>query len=281
MNNNLIRHKKSKLTLNENFFDCIDTEEKAYILGFIAADGSITKYSLRIELQERDKNILEKIKTALNSNATIKISYKETSIGEKAYCRVHFCSKKLILALNKLNIFQNKTQNLQMPNIPDHLFRHFSRGLFDGDGSLSITKSTDKPNYYSCNLNIQKGMTEDFMSVTEKLCGIKFKKRHHPRSYNIVDILTLSTSDMRIYFKWLYEDSKIFLDRKMETYKKYTEHQSLPNKAKKITIEDVSKIRALLKTGLYSCCQIAKMIGNITHPVVTAIRDGKTWKYVK
>ena len=32
----------STYTLNPNYFDCIDTPEKAYVLGFITADGHVS-----------------------------------------------------------------------------------------------------------------------------------------------------------------------------------------------------------------------------------------------
>lgn len=53
----------SKYLRNKNYFDVIDTYAKAYIVGFIAADGSIVKssrgnsYYLTITIRYEDKDI--------------------------------------------------------------------------------------------------------------------------------------------------------------------------------------------------------------------------------
>lgn len=52
--------KLRKYSLNESYFEKIDSEEKAYFLGFLFSDGSVSKYSLNLSLAEVDKEILEK-----------------------------------------------------------------------------------------------------------------------------------------------------------------------------------------------------------------------------
>ena len=54
--------------VDENFFKCINTEEKAYILGFICADGHIEKDRLNITVSIKDIGIREKIRGAMHSN---------------------------------------------------------------------------------------------------------------------------------------------------------------------------------------------------------------------
>jgi hypothetical protein len=55
--------------LNENYFDVIDSHDKAYILGFLFADGcnNPKKYTISISLQEEDKDILEKMRILIGS----------------------------------------------------------------------------------------------------------------------------------------------------------------------------------------------------------------------
>lgn len=58
----------------ENYFSNIDTPNKAYILGFIAADGSIGgKYDnkLSIEVHEKDADVLNFILSEINPSLTI------------------------------------------------------------------------------------------------------------------------------------------------------------------------------------------------------------------
>ena len=50
------------IKINKNFFNKIDTEEKAYFLGFLYADGynNTDRNSVALSLKEDDKEILEK-----------------------------------------------------------------------------------------------------------------------------------------------------------------------------------------------------------------------------
>ena len=64
-----IRH--ININLKEDFFETIDTEEKAYLLGFILADGCIDGNQLSIEINKRDIEILYMFKKAVNSIAKI------------------------------------------------------------------------------------------------------------------------------------------------------------------------------------------------------------------
>ena len=60
-----------KYNYNENFFEEINTPEKAYFLGLLYADGTNvqlpTTKTMSITLQEQDVSILERFKKALNS----------------------------------------------------------------------------------------------------------------------------------------------------------------------------------------------------------------------
>ena len=74
MKNNVIMRDNSrkgrKYTIDENYFDIIDNQDKAYILGLLYADGCnyVPQHRVKIELQERDKDILDKINIKMNSN---------------------------------------------------------------------------------------------------------------------------------------------------------------------------------------------------------------------
>ena len=58
---------KRKYSLNEKYFDSINTEDKAYILGFICADGYIAKDRIVIAIAKKDIQILENIKKFIYS----------------------------------------------------------------------------------------------------------------------------------------------------------------------------------------------------------------------
>ena len=78
----------SRNTLIKDIFRQIDTEEKAYWLGFLYADGYVSKYNqVEVSLALKDKNHLEKLKVFINTNTNI--------ITDDHRCRLLFCSKEL------------------------------------------------------------------------------------------------------------------------------------------------------------------------------------------
>ena len=72
-----------KYITNENFFDTIDTEAKAYFLGLMYADGNnyvrgTHSYEMSIALEEGDKYILEKFRDVISRNTQLKfMDYKK------------------------------------------------------------------------------------------------------------------------------------------------------------------------------------------------------------
>ena len=67
------RSKREKYSFNRQYFNNIDTEDKAYWLGFLLADGNNTEATLRIRLKAADREHLEKFNTCINGNIEIKI----------------------------------------------------------------------------------------------------------------------------------------------------------------------------------------------------------------
>lgn len=132
--------KNRKYHFNLDFFETIDTEEKAYWLGFLYADGYVSHTGyIRIALQEQDLEHIKKFRTAIEANeVTIKHNQKTKSYS------IDCCSIKMARDLAKKGCFQNKSLTLTFPIediVPNHLIHHFMRGYFDGDGCISGTKT--------------------------------------------------------------------------------------------------------------------------------------------
>lgn len=131
---NIGKHSSCK----EDYFEVIDTPNKAYLLGFITADGSIIgKYnsSCAIEVHQKDKALIEFAKKEINPSATITDCISE----KKNNCRINFSSKKLCADLIKYGIVPNKSKiitNIPENLIPSDLFKYYFRGLIDGDGCI-------------------------------------------------------------------------------------------------------------------------------------------------
>lgn len=135
---------------DETFFENIDTEEKAYWLGFMYADGWIIDKTNRygedafgISLKKSDEEHLKKFLKAIK--ATNPVNYDNSKQIGEPLAKVQLTSQKTVDDLIKHGCFKKKTYILRPPTIIDEkLLYHFIRGFFDGDGS--IVKSGGK--YY-------------------------------------------------------------------------------------------------------------------------------------
>jgi hypothetical protein len=153
--------------VNEDFFKCINTEEKAYILGFICADGHIERDRLVITVSIKDRDILEKIKRALRSNHPIKEvqkinPYNKTDRKILILVELMIGSVELVKPLFNMGLTTNKTYTLSgniVNYIPKYLMRDFLRGYFDGDGNIFFGKKYNSG--YKYNINICGN--EDFL----------------------------------------------------------------------------------------------------------------------
>lgn len=124
--------------IDPTFFEKIDTEGKAYILGLLYSDGWVRDHEFGIELRDYDKDILINIKNILNTNYEIKSIIQKYNNKTKYQLRIY--SKKISRDLIKLGCVKNKSLILKFPNfsiVPENLIKHFIRGYFDGDGSVS------------------------------------------------------------------------------------------------------------------------------------------------
>ena len=126
--------------MREDFFESIDTEEKAYWLGFLYADGYNyeAKGEVKVALAGKDKDFLLKLRDTIYPNKDKPLYYKENSDLSTGY-ELNMSSARMSRHLAKQGCMQAKTFKIKFPYfIDESLYRHFIRGYFDGDGSLSI-----------------------------------------------------------------------------------------------------------------------------------------------
>lgn len=149
----LYKNGTSNRELRHEFFKNIETEIQAYLLGFIAADGSIDeeRHTLSIHLSQSDKEICDLFIKYISPNAYTRLDSGNTFKSRgRIYksndsIKISISSKMLVDSLKELGITQAKTwKELHIPNIPNNLIIHFIRGYFDGDGC--ITYSIRQPN---------------------------------------------------------------------------------------------------------------------------------------
>lgn len=200
--------------LNEDFFEIIDTEEKAYWLGFLFADGCNSRNrSILLRISEKDESHLLKFKKSLSSNAPI----YEYDNGIAISKGVTLHSKKLTSDLSKHGVITNKTFKTKFPNLRNNTMKRcFVRGYFDGDGSLSFGRSKSNLFFSHFALSGNKSFLEEIqlLMMTElnlnKTKIIKDKTIHRLAYGGRIQ----STKVM----DWIYKDATIYLDRKYNTY---------------------------------------------------------------
>ena len=228
-----------KYSLNESFFEKIDSEEKAYILGFTYADGNnkSQKSGLMFTLNAKDVEILEKIRRAMGSNAKIFIKDTPDFTNGKA-AHIDFNSRKISMDLIKNGAPPNKTYKIVFPSFLDEeLIPHFIRGYFDGDGciwngkrKIMTVKDTTRKNGYRNRIvhNVKFTITSntDFIIGLQKVLveklGLNKNKLNYRRKDN-KNIATLEYSgrkNIKKLYDYMYADATIFLERK---YKKFNE----------------------------------------------------------
>lgn len=232
-NNIKIRSNKEnsrKYNCNHNYFENIDTEDKAYWLGFIYADGYITskrtsdsqKFGITLSIQDRKH--LEKLNQCLNSNYPIReytqiAGYKP---GNK-YCRLLITSQKLVNDLKRHGVIENKTNILEPPNITEELVPHFIRGYMDGDGCITSYLNNGYLRYCVKLLGTEK-MLDYFNDFLKKNFQYKIPKYYkRKKDQQVMSLEIASNIRSKNFLDLIYKNATIYLDRKYDKYLKLCE----------------------------------------------------------
>lgn len=212
---------EKKYSANFGFFDTIDSEEKAYWLGFIFADGFIEQFGFGIHLKGSDIGHLKKLNKSIDGNFAIKTFSKRLEITDKEYqmCSIRIYSKHLADRLIELGATRKKSLTIIFPSdiiVPDELLRHFLRGFFDGDGSISVDKRKMQLRCkFSCaSIDFVKSLCKIFTEM-------KLSFNVPPRRPNnkVYDINITGKRSNKVLLEYIYGNCEIYLDRKYFFYK--------------------------------------------------------------
>lgn len=210
-----------KNSINENYFSSIDTEDKAYYLGFLWADGycSIKHEVLKIDLQEEDKELLEKMKRDWNysgniTSYTAKLGQSYRSKESEVF-RIAVKIIPFIKSVYDLGVVPHREKaRFPFDKVPEKYYRDFIRGYFDGNGSVSL----------SCHCIDICGGTNILQDIGDIITKNGFKCNYHYRRPDNKDNITLfirgKRDERREFLDWIYKDARVYLERK---YKKYLE----------------------------------------------------------
>lgn len=228
-----------KYSKNEEYFKAINTEDKAYFLGLLFADGTVRPNgTITISLQESDREILEKFLICLDSNHRLYFlnNNSKNSNWSNQYI-LSITSKSMMEDLAIFGCIPNKTQTILFPSkglIPNNLVHHFIRGYFDGDGSIwdgkrtkMIVKDHTKKELYRQRIihNVKFNITGNYNFITslqnlliETLGFNKTKLNIRKSKESSVTLEYSGRKQIRKFYNFIYKDATVFMKRKKEKF---------------------------------------------------------------
>lgn len=215
---------------DEYYFDNIDNGDKAYIIGLLWSDGcnSTDLGKITLQLQDKDKHILEEISKLLKSDMPLWLSrLNDKNPNWSNTYTLTLRSKHMSDVLMSYGMVQRKSLVLEFPQWMDEsLYSHFIRGYMDGDGSI----------YYSQNKNVCRVTmvgTKSFLEVVQCICnkiGVKtslyHKKEHNEATYTLY---TTSNCGALTFLTWIYDDANLKLQRKYDKYQQALYNSNINN----------------------------------------------------
>lgn len=237
---NLVR--PDKYNYNKEFFKYIDTEEKSYWLGFIYADGYVwqtpNNSELGIELNINDKKHLQKFNKSIEGNIEVSERSRLHKDWGKVYdtCLIRLYNKNIVDDLINLGVIQNKSETIEIPDIPKEFMPHFLRGYFDGDGCVCLNKQRQCHQFDYCGVSLK--MLEQIRVFLFEECGINSYISKEPDSErSTIQCYRLYIKGMGNAYKFglfLYKDANMYLDRKKIIFNNITINNNIIERINKI-----------------------------------------------
>lgn len=209
-------------SLDEHYFDVIDTKNKAYIYGLLLSDGSNNpdKQTVSISLQEDDVALLEMIRNELKSTRPLEyLDYSnkhDFGYHYKNQYRLLLFSDKICSALSNLGLVKNKSLQVEFPTFEDDYMAPMIRGMWDGDGTLGLYKNKN----ISVSLTATQMFCDGLKAYLETKLGIMSCHIYDASCHNgVTRVFCIGKTDDKIKFlDWMYNDADIYMKRKYEKY---------------------------------------------------------------
>lgn len=281
-----------KDNLVENFFDVIDNEDKAYLLGFFLADGNVCGNRITVSISECDKEIVELFNEKISPKSIIKkLKGKKNKDGSYTKPMVVFSTSSFHMSetLTKYGIGDRKTynENIDLSFLTKECFPHFLRGYFDGDGTVYVgcvnrklvLKNGETKCYKSTNYNWNIISYTDNHLIYLATClkdffNIKAHVLQEKRGYYLLQVN--SKEDFFRLRSLMYSNAKYCLKRKRDKYFSYEY-----GKPKRIIVKYkegnvVEEYNTLTEAGNANGVTGSCIRQRITKKLIV---DGCEWKY--
>ena len=207
-----------KYKVNESFFSNLEHQDQAYVLGWFFSDGCVSNEGkCRIQIQEEDRKILEKIKDVIGYNGPL---YEIPPPKKFPHRKPQVC-----LCINRQSIAKDlidygcvpsKSLILKYPQIPKNLESHFIRGVFDGDGSISIKKEK----YLNTSITSSTIFNNSLKELLKKH-NILSNTYHKKKKINTSTLMMTSTNEAIKFCNFIYDGSILRMKRKYDIYQSF------------------------------------------------------------
>ena len=233
-------------SVDDNYFENIDTQKKAYWLGWLVTDGYVktkdnsvrckcNNNAISLKLQEKDINVLEDFKKDINADISIKnikrrkpyeytnkITNKTVVINGGDQAELRFSSAKMIQDLTKYGIHQNKTYDIGFPKALDSKFYPgFIAGVISGDGCIDIKKNR-KGFILRCTIAGNLDLVQNIHSILVKEIGVNPDKTisKYKGSAQLYRLELNQTETINLYY-WFKKNGVKLMERKNKMIEDY------------------------------------------------------------
>lgn len=221
-----------------NIFENIDTEEKAYWLGLIMADGSIvyrkTQTGIKlygIKLGLTDKEVMDKFKIFLGLGDETTYWILNQPKCQPVYYLSITCHK-MAEDLSKHGAIPNKIKRIEVPKLKDEFIRHFIRGYFDGDGCIHFGPKPRKDGTFRYDIAVLiTSCSTKILKQIEVICKEKSLIKNdrsyirYPKTYNGKKHVPFFVITKRVnavdFLNFLYKGAIVYMERKYKLYQEF------------------------------------------------------------
>lgn len=217
----------NKLSIDIDYFKSVNNNEKAYWLGFICADGNISKLNNKMTLTSKDLEVVEKFKKCIKSEH--KISYYDyiDKRTKKRYSRysIQVTTKPFTTNLINLGITKDKTDKLSFPEIEEKYYPCFIAGMFDGDGTICNRRKNNQLLISLISTMEILNFIQIYLNRNFNINETKIQRVTKNNKKNVHKMCLYKRDDILKFLNFIYKDDikDIYLQRKYKIYKKELE----------------------------------------------------------
>jgi intein-encoded DNA endonuclease-like protein len=226
-----ISNRKHKI--DQNIFEKIDNEYKAYFLGYLYADGAISFKRSTVSLTSKDEDVIKKFSYFIYGK--LKYDNYVNPINDNIYYICNIYSRKLKSDLTKYGCTPKKSFTVDFNDqlIDSNLLHHFIRGFFDGDGCICLANKSRPVIDFTSNIIFISSLKLFIKKQLNIICN-KIRTQKPPKDIRTANVQITSFKKVKIILDYMYSNSTIYMDRKYNLYLQFLGlYNDFQNKHKK------------------------------------------------